>query len=91
MRLWRVTWVDPGWGELAAHEPFHPLYVPVDAQGAGRFDNPHLYAALYVAESPSGAVGETFGSSASWVAVEVERTKEGRPRCLVGSTSMTIT
>lgn len=82
-RLHRVTWVDSGWLDLAANEPYHPLFVPLDLQGGGRFDNPHLYAALYAAETPAGAVGETFGSSATWLAAEIERSKEGRPRCLV--------
>ena len=81
--LHRVTWVDPGWESLESSEPFHPLFIPVDRQGQGRFDNPHLYAALYVSTTDRGAVGETFGNFSRWPSDEIERTKDGRPRCLV--------
>ena len=57
--------------------------MPLDRQGGGRFDNPHQYAALYAAESAAAAVGELFGSSSTWLASEIERSKEDRPRCLV--------
>jgi RES domain len=40
------------------HEPGGALYVPRDHQGAGRHDNPDLYGALYLSESPEGAVAE---------------------------------
>lgn len=83
MRLYRVAWVDPDWRDLTGEEPFHPLWVPLDRQGGGRFDNPHRYAALYAATSPQGAVGETLGNLSSWSPAEVTRLKEGRPRCLV--------
>lgn len=83
MLLYRVTWVDPQWHQLDASAAFHPLYIAVDRQGLGRFDNPHLYAALYAAVTPEGAVGETFGNLARWPRHELEREKEGRPRCLV--------
>ena len=81
--LHRVAWVDPDWESLDAAAPFHPLHVPVDRQGQGRFDNPHLYVALYAAATPQAAVGETFGNLARWPAEEITREKEGRPRCLV--------
>lgn len=81
--LYRVTWVDDGWETFDSSQPFHPLHVPIDRQGQGRFDNPHLYAALYVSTSAQGAIGETFGNLSRWPAAEVERPKEGRPRCLV--------
>jgi len=83
MRLYRTTWVDGGWAGLASDKPFHPLYVPIDRQGGGRFDNPHRYAALYAATTAEGAVGETFGNSSTWIEAEVAREKDGRPRCLV--------
>lgn len=35
-------------------------------QGSGRWDNPHLYDAWYLATSPEGAVGETFGNLLTW-------------------------
>lgn len=81
--LHRVTWVDHAWETLDSSEPFHPLDIPIDGQGQGRFDNPHLYAALYVSTTEQGAVGETFGNLSQWPAAEIERTKDGRPRCLV--------
>lgn len=86
MDLYRVTWVDPAWPDRDPAEPFHPLHVAVDRQGAGRFDNPHRYAALYASTTPEGAVGETLGNSATWIRAEVERPKDGRPRCLVHAT-----
>jgi len=46
-------------------EPGHPLYLHPD-QGYGRWDNPDLYRALYVAASPTGAVGETFAHLSTW-------------------------
>lgn len=81
--LYRVTWVDDGWETLDSSQLFHPLYVPIDRQGQGRFDNPHLYAALYVSTSAQGAVGETFGNLSRWPSAEIEREKDGRLRCLV--------
>ena len=83
MRLHRVTWVDPGWVRLRTHEPFHPLHVALDRQSAGRWDNPSRYAALYCSTTDAAAVGETFANSARWLASEIVRQKEGRPRCLV--------
>lgn len=81
--LYRVTWVDEAWESLDTSQPFHPLHVLVDRQGHGRFDNPHLYAALYLSTTEPGAVGETFGNLSQWPVAEVERQKDGRPRCLV--------
>jgi hypothetical protein len=46
-------------------EPGHPLYVHPD-QGKSRWDNPHLYLAMYVASSPAGAIGESFASRSHW-------------------------
>jgi hypothetical protein len=43
----------------------HPLYV-WPRQGAGRIDNPPHYRTLYVADSPQGAVAETFGNHSVW-------------------------
>jgi hypothetical protein len=83
MRAHRVSWVDRRWEGLAPEDPFHPLSVALDRQGGGRFDNPHRYAALYAATTEQAAVGETFANSSTWLAEEVTRPKEGRPRCLV--------
>ena len=46
-------------------EAGHPLYVHPD-QGPGRWDNPDLYRALYVAATASGAIGETFAHLSTW-------------------------
>jgi RES domain len=81
--LYRVTWVDDRWETLDSSQPFHPLYIPIDRQGQGRFDNPYLYAALYASTTAQGAVGETFGNLSRWPSSEIEREKDGRPRCLV--------
>ena len=83
MLLYRVTWVEPEWESLAPEEPFHPLFVPLDRQGGGRFDNPHRYVAMYASTTPEGAVGESLGNNATWYESEVTRPKDGRPRCLV--------
>jgi len=43
----------------------HPLYSqPV--QGAGRWDNPSLYRAFYLAKSPEAAIAEAFGNLLTW-------------------------
>lgn len=55
MRLWRVFPYNPG-AEPGA--PGHPLFVPRLLQGAGRHDNPDLYGALYLSESPLAAIAE---------------------------------
>jgi hypothetical protein len=48
-----------GWLPKAdPQEPGGALYLPRDHQGAGRHDNPDLYGALYLSESPVGAVAE---------------------------------
>jgi len=83
MRLYRVAWVSAEWPALSPDNPFHPLHMPIDRQGAGRFDNPHRYAALYAATSAQAAIGESLGNSAVWVEVAVTRPKEGHPHCLV--------
>jgi hypothetical protein len=64
MRLYRVAWVEPGWQRRGQHRPGHPLYVARARQGAGRFDNPSHYAALYASAQPDGAVGEILGNHA---------------------------
>lgn len=65
MHLYRVVpWVDPS----RVGEPGHPLFVDLSRQGGGRADNPRHYQALYVFESPQGAVGEAFGDLAVWSA-----------------------
>jgi len=48
-------------------EPGHPLYVHPE-QGLGRWDNPDLYRARYIAATASGAVGEAFAGLSTWSA-----------------------
>lgn len=63
MLLYRVI----GWDQQAPEgSPGHPQHVDRSRQGAGRADNPLHYAALYVSETPQGAVGEVFGDLATW-------------------------
>jgi len=51
-------------------------------QGAGRWDNDHLYGAWYLAGSPAGAVGETFGNIARWSPAMFLHPPTGFPRAL---------
>lgn len=61
-RIYRVhAWLE----EASSGEPGHPLYI-YPYQGRNRIDNPDEYLALYVAETPAGAVGEVFGDHAIW-------------------------
>ncbi len=46
-------------------EPGHPLYVH-PLQGKGRWDNPALYLARYLAASAEAAVGEAFANLSTW-------------------------
>jgi hypothetical protein len=62
MRLYRAAWVEDGWQRRGRQRPGHPLYVARARQGAGRFDNPSHYAALYASQQPDGAVGEILGN-----------------------------
>lgn len=59
------------------------MYVPVERQGAGRFDNPELYAALYTANEPAGAVAEVFGNRHTWTRTMFTRPKDELVRALV--------
>lgn len=62
MRLYRVL---PYLPRASRGRPGHPLHVPA-ASGAGRIDNPGRYDALYLGDSPAGAVAEAFGWAARW-------------------------
>ncbi len=75
--------MDENWTSLDGSQQFHPLYVPIDRQGQGRFDNPHLYAAIYASTTAQGAIGETFGNYSRWLPAEITRQVDGRARCLV--------
>ena len=46
-------------------QPGHPLYVHPD-QGTGRWDNADLYRAMYLTQTPSGAIGESFAHLTQW-------------------------
>jgi hypothetical protein len=60
--VYRVFPHDP---DAARGEPGHALWSAAE-QGFGRWDNPDRYRAMYVAASPSGAVGETFAHLSLW-------------------------
>lgn len=62
MKLFRVCPWDP---RAERGEPGHPLHVP-KIQGAGRVDNPALYAVLYASDAPSGAIAERYGNLGVW-------------------------
>jgi hypothetical protein len=63
--LYRVfPWLE----DAAPDESGGALYVHVAGQGKGRFDNPHLYGALYVAMTPAGAIGERLQNVPTWTA-----------------------
>ena len=57
MRLWRVF---PWDAEAVSGSRGHPLWIPRSLQGAGRHDNPELYGAMYLSESPAAAIAETI-------------------------------
>jgi hypothetical protein len=57
--------VFPELATASKGEPGHPLYIHT-AQGSGRFDNPSLYLAWYLAAEASGAVAESFASISDW-------------------------
>lgn len=62
MLLYRVhPWIDG----VDPTAPYGPLYMP-SGQGAGRWDNPDLYALRYFSTTPDGAIAETFGHLATW-------------------------
>ncbi len=83
MRLYRVAWAAPDrWRRLGQSDPGHPLYVPLQRQGAGRFDNPGQYAALYTAAEANGAVAEVFGNRHTWTAAMFSRPKDDLVRVL---------
>ena len=59
------------------------MHVPLQLQGAGRFDNPDHYAALYAATEPAAAVGEAFGNLHTWSPAMFTRPKDELVRALV--------
>lgn len=62
MRLFRI---HPWIAGTRDTDPYGALFIP-PGQGAGRWDNPDLYALRYFAHTPEGAVAETFGHLATW-------------------------
>lgn len=62
MQLYRVFAHLDG---AAVGTPGHAAYVH-PRQGGGRWDNPHDYLMVYVAATPEGAVGESFGRIPEW-------------------------
>lgn len=60
MRFYRV---HPAWPSAPSREKGHPLYAT--SGGGGRVCNA-AYPTLYVADSPSGAIAEAFGTYGLW-------------------------
>ena len=84
MQLYRVAWVDSErWRRTSQNTIGHPLYVPLDRQGVGRFDNPDHYAVLYTATEPAAAVGETLGNLHTWTPTLFTRPKDQFVRALI--------
>lgn len=46
-------------------EPGHPLYVH-PGRSSGRIDNPASYNSIYLADTPAGAIAETFANHMTW-------------------------
>lgn len=78
MLVYRVFFHDPS---ARAGMSGHPLYLH-HPQGKGRWDNPDLYDSWYVARSPEGAVGETFGNLERWSAAMFDTGTPGLRRAL---------
>lgn len=78
MRFYRLTHVAPNWKESAPtpSDNGHPLYVHGQRQGAGRFDQPAHYLALYIARQQAAAIGEIFQSSRVWLGSELTRPRD---------------
>ncbi len=74
MTLFRVFPYDVG---AAPNDRGGALFVP-PTSGAGRIENPDLYAALYLAAEPHAAVAETFGRIAVWRPASFVRLGGGR-------------
>lgn len=62
MLVHRVFFWDPNADKAHSGNPLY-LHKP---QGAGRWDNPDLYDAWYLATSAEGAIGESFGDLETW-------------------------
>lgn len=61
--LYRVLAYDPSAPRGAAG---HPLFVPTTPVAAGRVDNPDLYRALYLSDTPEGAISEALAGFPVW-------------------------
>lgn len=57
--------VHPWLHAAQSAKPGHALYVH-PYQGSGRVDNPNNYLTLYIADTPAGAVAETWGRHEVW-------------------------
>lgn len=75
MKVYRIAQVDPTARE---GEPGHPLHLLRRWQGAGRFDNPALYAVRYFAQSRAGAVAEVYGNLSEWTTAMLDHPTRGR-------------
>lgn len=62
MLVYRVFFYNP---TAKPGQSGHPEYLH-KPQGRGRWDNADLYDSWYLAKSPEGAIGETFGDLDRW-------------------------
>ena len=59
MKLYRVFPYDR---QVEVDEMGGALHCPRNRQGAGRHDNPDLYGAMYLSETPEGALAEQLAA-----------------------------
>lgn len=78
MLVYRVCFYDP---TAKKGKSGHPEYLH-KPQGKSRWDNPDLYDSWYVAMSPEGAIGETFGNLERWTPRMFETGTRGLRRAL---------
>lgn len=78
MLVYRVFFFDRS---ARAGKSGHPLYLH-RPQGKGRWDNPDLYDSWYLARSPEGAIGETFGNLERWSSAMFDTGTPGLRRAL---------
>lgn len=78
MLVYRVFFYDPSAKAGHSGHPQH-LHRP---QGKGRWDNPDLYDSWYLARSPEGAIGESFGNLERWSSAMFDTGTPGLRRAL---------
>ena len=80
MRTYRISPWDP---HGAPGQLFDELGAARPHQRSGRFDNPAIYAVLYLSLSQSGAVAEVLGNHTAWNDELFDHPATGRRRHLL--------